>query len=153
MTQMTTCAPRHTTPFFRNFSGRPLDRFFDDFFAPATSSEASSQAERAWMPAVDVKESASGVSLFVDLPGLTKDDIHLAVEENVLTVSGERKLEREEEKDNFYRLERRHGAFSRSFRLPTTVDSGKISASFENGVLSLEMPKAEEAKARSIKIN
>ncbi len=155
MAALTKHNSRSAAPFFRPFFGREVlsDRFLDDFFAPAGLNRSEDVSDRGWSPAVDVKENDKGVSLMVDLPGLKKEDINIHLEDSVLTVTGERKFERDEEKDNYHRVERAYGSFSRSFRLPNNVDGGSASASFTDGVLTLEIPKTEEAKPRSIEIH
>jgi len=107
----------------------------------------------AWSPNVDIIESDDAFALEFDLPGYEKENINLTVKEGVLTVSGERKL-RDSGNDNYYSyFERPKGAFSRSFRLPDHVDAEKISSSYKNGVLAVDIMKKEEAKPYQIKIN
>lgn len=136
---------------------REMERFFsdDDFFAPFTSLGRAFDPDR-WMPAMDVREEDNAYTVTVELPGLTKKDIEVAVEDNVLTVRGERKLESEEgdeKKGRFHRVERAYGEFARSFTLPKTVSSEKVKAEFKDGVLHLTLPKAKESLARQIEIN
>jgi HSP20 family protein len=108
-----------------------------------------------WSPEVDVKESDNSFTLTADIPGLTKKDVNLNVSDNILSISGERKVEDEKESGNFHYRERRYGSFSRTFNLPETVKEEDISASFKNGILIVELPKQEVAlpKEREIKIN
>jgi HSP20 family protein len=108
----------------------------------------------SWSLPTEVRETADELQFAIELPGLRPEDIDLTVENNVLTISGEKKFEREEEKDDGeYRLfERRYGRFTRSFTVPATVDAGKVSASYESGVLSISLPKTEAAKPRRIAI-
>ena len=108
-----------------------------------------------WSPEVDVKESDNSFTLTADIPGLTKKDVNLNVSDNVLSISGERKVEDEKESGNFHYRERRYGSFSRTFNLPETVKEEDISASFKNGILIVELPKHEVAlpKELEIKIN
>ena len=123
-----------------------LNRMFTDFYGEAFS--------RAWVPPVDIYETdAHEVVLKAELPDLKREDISVTFENGVLTLRGERKLEQEVKKDNFQRIERRHGAFSRSFTLPNTVDAGKISASYKDGVLTIRLPQREEAKPKQIAVN
>ncbi len=105
-----------------------------------------------WAPAVDIQETESGYSIKVDLPGIKKEDIKLSVENNVMSISGERKDEKEEKGKNYLRKEKSYGSFFRSFALPHAVDSKNIKASYADGVLSVDIPKAEEAKPKEIKI-
>jgi HSP20 family protein len=123
-----------------------LNRMFTDFYGEAFS--------RAWVPPVDIYETdAHEVVLKAELPDLNREDINVTFEHGVLTLRGERKFEQEVKKDNFQRIERRHGAFSRSFTLPNTVDAGKISASYKDGVLTIRLPQREEAKPKQIAVN
>jgi HSP20 family protein len=123
-----------------------LNRMFTDFYGEAFS--------RAWVPAVDIYETdAHEVVLKAELPDMKREDLNLTFENGVLTLKGERKFEQEVKKENFQRIERRHGAFSRSFTLPNTVDAGKISASYKDGVLTIRLPQREEAKPKQIAVN
>lgn len=105
-----------------------------------------------FVPPVDIFEDEHNIILQAELPGLEEKDLNLTVENNVLSISGERKLEHEEKKDNFHRIERSYGKFTRSFTLPQTVDTEKINAEFNNGVLKIMLNKLEEAKPKQIKI-
>jgi HSP20 family protein len=104
-------------------------------------------------PALDVYEDKDNIIVKADLPGLTKDDIEISLQDNVLTLRGEKKRDSEVKEENYYRLERSYGTFNRSFELPTSVDASKIEATFKNGVLQITLPKTEEAKPKKIKIN
>ena len=106
-----------------------------------------------WVPAVDIYEDAEGVTLKAEVAGLSASDIDIRIENNTLTLKGERKLEKAEHKDNYRRVERTYGAFTRSFSLPPTVDSEKVRAEAKNGVLSIFLPKKEETKPRQIRVN
>jgi HSP20 family protein len=107
----------------------------------------------SFVPAVDVYEDEHKITLKLEIPGVNQDDLDVQVENNTLTVRGERKFEKEEKEENFHRIERRYGSFARSFTLPNTVDSNSIHASYENGVLKLELQKRAEAKPKQIKVN
>jgi HSP20 family protein len=123
-----------------------LNRMFSDFYGEAFS--------RAWVPPVDIYETdAHEVVLKAELPDLKREDINVTFENGVLTLKGERTFEAEVKKENFQRIERRHGAFSRSFTLPNTVDAGKIAASYKDGVLTIRLPQREEAKPKQIAVN
>ena len=108
-----------------------------------------------WNPAVDVKENEGSFVLTADIPGLTKKDVKISINNRVLNLHGERKKEKDNEDGKFYYRERHIGSFSRSFQLPETVNEDGIQASFRNGVLSIELPKLEESlpKDLEIKIN
>jgi HSP20 family protein len=106
----------------------------------------------AWAPAVDIFESGDDLVIRAEIPGVDKDDVDISVRNNSLTLRGERKRDQEINDDNAYRLERSYGNFVRSFSLPRTVDSSRISAKYRNGVLDIILPKAEEAKPKKIEI-
>ncbi len=105
-----------------------------------------------WSPAVDVREDENGIALEADLPGLTKDDFELSIENYILTLKGERKFEKKAEEANYHRVERSYGKFVRTFTLPSTVDVDKVKADFKDGVLSVSLPRKEETRPRQIKI-
>jgi HSP20 family protein len=107
----------------------------------------------AWIPPVDVQETENAFIFTAELPGLSKDDVSITLEENLLTLSGERSLKEKEEGENFHRIERSYGSFSRSFSLPSQVDASKVDASFKDGLLTVEIAKAEQAKPRKIEIH
>jgi HSP20 family protein len=108
--------------------------------------------DAGWVPPVDIFEDAEGITLRAELPGLTAEDIDIRLENGTLTLRGERKLEQEERKDGYHRIERFYGTFSRSFSLPPTVDAEKARAESKNGVLSVFLPKREETKPKQIKV-
>ena len=107
----------------------------------------------AFVPAVDVYEDEHSIQLKLEVPGIDEKDLDIKVENNTLTVSGERKFEKDEKEENFRRVERRYGSFVRSFTLPTTVDSEAITADYTAGVLKLRLAKRAEAKPKQIKVN
>lgn len=107
----------------------------------------------AFVPPVDIYEDEHGIQLKLEAPGIDEKDLDIKVENNVLTVSGERKLEKEEKEENFHRVERRYGSFIRSFTLPNTVDTENIHADYEHGVLKIRLAKRAEAKPKQIKVN
>lgn len=106
----------------------------------------------AWSPSVDIFENKNEIVLEVELPGMKAEDVDISIENNVLTIRGERKFEKKDEGDNFHRVERAYGSFTRSFTLPPTVSSENANAEFENGLLRLTLAKREEAKPRRIEI-
>jgi HSP20 family protein len=106
----------------------------------------------SFIPPVDVFEDEHNIVVTAELPGIEEKDLNISVENNVLTITGERKMEKEEKKENFQRVERRYGRFTRSFTLPPTVDPENVNAEFNNGVLKLTLMKREEAKPKQIKI-
>ena len=105
-----------------------------------------------WAPAVDIYETPESIVLQAELPGLGKDDIDIQVRDNVLTLKGERRSEKEVKEGNYLRVERAYGGFQRAFTLPAAVQADKIRAVFKDGVLDVSIPKAEEAKPKQIKI-
>lgn len=114
--------------------------------------ESEVELGSAWYPVVDIYEKGDDIVLEAELPGLKKEDIDVRVENNVLTLRGERKLERETKKDGAFRSERAYGTFSRSFTLPTMVASDKIQAEYKDGMLTLVLPRVEEAKPKQIPV-
>ena len=121
---------------------------FDEFFGE----RRSGLAEGSWAPAVDVSETEAELVIRAELPGLSQKNIELNLQDNVLTLKGEKQQEQKEEKENFHRVERSYGSFSRSFTLPVNVNAEAVQATFKNGVLEITMPKAEEAKPQKIEI-
>ena len=135
---------------FREFSTLQdrINRVFRESYAPAGQDESLTTSSFA--PAVDVYEDEHKVTLKIEVPGIDEKDIDVRVENNTLTVQGERKIEKEE---NYRRVERQYGSFTRTFTLPTTVDSEKVSANYDKGVLKITLPKKAEAKPKQIKVN
>jgi len=137
----------------RNLLQQRFENLFDEMLGDARYDAPGESVERGkWAPAVDIRETKDALSLEVDLPGLSKEQVTVNVENNVLTISGERKLGDPGEGEVLRRVERPHGRFSRSFTLPNDVDRQKVGAKFTNGVLKIELPKAETTKPRSIAI-
>jgi HSP20 family protein len=128
----------------------PFSRLLNNFFNDLQGEEVSN---RGWMPPVDIQETEDAYQLHAELPGLTRDDINITLENNVLRLSGERKFEKEAKKDSYHRIERTYGAFTRAFTLPHQVEAEGVQATFENGVLTITVPKAEQAKPRKISIS
>ena len=127
-----------------------MNRLFGSVFdAPAPGNGSTL---RRWMPAMDLLETDSHFVLRADLPGMSEEDVNIEVEERVLTVSGERKAEHTERKDSYQRIERAFGSFSRSLTLPDGVDAEAVSASFDRGVLEVQIPKPEQRKPRKVSI-
>ncbi len=135
--------------------GPTLNRVLEDFFRRATPQPEAGEEEVAqstWTPAVDIKETNDSLQLYVELPGIDKSDIDISLENNVLTVNGERRFE-EGERESYRRVERAYGKFSRSFRVPRDVDGNQVTAAYTAGVLRLELPKIEAAKPRQVEIH
>ena len=131
-----------------------MNRLFNTFFeTPAPSNAGAQAALRRWIPAMDLVETDDAFVLRADLPGVTEKDVTIELEDNVLTVSGERKSEHEDRKEGYYRVERTFGSFSRSLTLPEGVDPDAVKASFSHGVLEVRIPKPEQRKSRRVAIN
>ena len=125
-----------------------MNRLFDSFFGGS----AQRAPARRWMPAMDLVETDDHLVLRADLPGLDRDDVTIEIKDNVLTVSGERRAEHEEKQEGFYRVERAHGAFSRSLTVPQGVDANGVAADFDKGVLEVRIPKPEQRKPHRVEI-
>jgi HSP20 family protein len=131
-----------------------MNRLFNTFFdTPTTTGGNGGGAARRWVPSMDLVETDEHFVLRADLPGLTEADVSIELEDNVLTVAGERKAEHEEKQEGFYRMERSFGQFRRSLTLPEGVDADKIAATFDKGVLEVRIPKPEERKPRKVAIS
>jgi HSP20 family protein len=128
-----------------------MNRLFNTFFDTTTSGNGGS-APRHWIPAMDLVETDDHFVLKADLPGLTDEDVKIDVEDDVLTVSGERKSEHEDKGEGYVRVERSYGSFRRSLTLPEGVDPEAVTASFDRGVLEVRIPKPEERKPRRVAI-
>jgi HSP20 family protein len=131
-----------------------MNRLFNTFFdSPAPGNGGQAATVRRWIPAMDLVETDSDFVLRADLPGLGDGDVNVELEDNVLTISGERKAEHEQRKEGYYRVERSSGRFSRSLTLPEGIDPEGIQASFDKGVLEVRIPKPEERKPRKVAIS
>ena len=131
---------------------RDMDRFFDDIVPFSWRLENGGRSSSMWMPNTDMSETENDYIITVDLPGITKKDVEVNFQNNRLTISGERKKEKEEEGKDFIRRERYEGTFMRSFSLPTAVKEEDINAKFKDGVLTVTVPKAEVSKSKKIAI-
>ena len=130
-----------------------LVRAFDHTYSgKLPAKEASSGYSAAWTPSVDVFEDQDGLHIYAELPGVEMKDIDLQIEGNTLSLRGERKLERDEDKQGYHLVERVYGGFQRSFTLPPTVDVEHVTAEHKDGVLKIRLPKKAESKPRQIKV-
>jgi len=141
---------------FREFSTMQdrmnrMNRLFRESYSPEGPEEALTTTSFA--PPVDIYEDEHNITLKIEVPGIEEKDIDVRIESNTLTVHGERKIEKEEKEENFRRVERQYGSFTRSFTLPSSVDSGQVSAHYDNGVLKIKLAKKAEAKPKQIKVN
>jgi len=127
-----------------------MNRLFDDAGRGWRADEPA--ATTTWSPAVDIFETEGEIIVKAELPGMERKDISLHLENNVLSLRGERKFEKETKDENYHRIERSYGAFSRSFSIPATVDEEKIRAEYKDGVLNIVLPKKEQARPKQIKI-
>lgn len=130
-----------------NRINRMLNDLFNDFDGSLQNGNAAS-----WVPAVDVLEQADAIRIAAELPGVKPEDVKISVDNNVLSVQGKKQQLTEEQTERVHRYERTYGSFARSFTLPQTVDTARITAGFDNGVLTIMLPKAEQAKPRHIAI-
>jgi HSP20 family protein len=135
--------------FRRTSPDSDLNRLFGDFFGRAMQE----QNLTTWAPAVDIYEGQNELVVKADLPDMKPEDLAIRVENNILTIRGERKFEKKADEKNYLRVERAYGSFARSFSLANTVNTEAIKADYKDGVLTLNIPKREEAKAKQIKVN
>lgn len=128
-----------------------MNRLFEDLVS-SPKFEETDLIQSTWSPAVDIYETENELVLTAELPGVEEKDVEIKVEDNTLSLKGERKFEKETREENYHRIERAYGSFYRSFSLPNYVDQDKISAEYENGLLKIHMPKKPEVKPRKVKI-
>jgi HSP20 family protein len=128
-----------------------MNRLFDNLFR-GESGDDYPLAASAWSPAVDIAENDASFVVKMELPGVAKEDVHITMEQNVLTVKGEKKQEKESKTSDFHRIERSYGTFQRSFTLPSTVKTDRIDATFRDGILNVTLPKAEESRPMEIEV-
>ena len=141
---------------FREFSTMQdrmnrMNRLFRESYSPEAPEEALTTTNFA--PPVDIYEDEHTITLKLDVPGVEEKDIDVRIQDNTLTVHGERKIEKEEKEENYRRVERQYGTFTRSFTLPSSVDPGQVSAHYDKGVLKVNLAKKAEAKPKQIKVN
>ena len=150
MTQMTPWEPLREFSAMQDRINR-MNRLFLGSYRPEVPEEALTTTSYA--PPVDIYEDEHNITLKLEVPGIDEKDIDVRIENNTLTVHGERKIEKEEKEENFRRVERQYGSFTRSFTLPSSVDTGQVSAHYDKGVLKISLAKKAEAKPKQIKIN
>ena len=134
------------------FGLQRLNRFLDEAFAGIPTPEQGSVVTSAWFAPTDVSEDADGIRISLEVPGVNPDDVKLSLENNLLTIRGEKRQQAEQKNERLHRFERTYGTFERTFVLPSTVDPEKIEARYEHGVLLVSIPKAERAKPREIRV-
>ena len=128
---------------------RELASFFENWATPTGKDQL---AAGTFVPPVDVYEDEHNLFLKLEVPGVNEEDLNVNLENDTLTIQGERKFEKEEKEENFHRIERRYGSFTRSFKLPNTVDTEKVEASYDKGILKITLAKRAEAKPKQIKV-
>jgi len=129
-----------------------IDRVFDRFFSPGDQDRDGSATQTVWRPRTDLIETEDSYRLHLDMPGMSRDELNISYRDNELVVSGERTSDRADEGEEFVRVERSFGQFRRTFTLPRTVNAEHISATYDNGVLTVTVPKTETVKPRQIEI-
>jgi HSP20 family protein len=144
---------RLVVPYIRRSEYPVSNRLFEDFFTDFPFTNFASEHEENWIPAVDVLEKDGHLILRAELPGLSEKQIDLKLEGYTLTLKGERKMDKEDKKNNYHRVESFYGSFTRSFSLPETVDLEKISADYKNGVLTITIPQKPEVRPREIPVS
>lgn len=140
---------RSSDPFENLFTIQErINKVFNDLLP---SSEVDSTSR--WIPAIDVFEREGNIEIELEAPGIKEEDLKIKIEDGMLIISGERKFEKEDKKENYYRMERSYGSFSRSFSLPDNIERDKIAAKYENGLLKISLPKKAESQPKEIPVN
>jgi len=129
---------------------REMDRLWDSFFEGKPAKRVEEVGE--WLPTLDISETKNDLVVRAEIPGIDPKDIDISLVNEVLTIKGDKKQEKEEKEENYHLIERSYGSFTRTIRLPKEVQSDKINASYKNGILKITLPKSEEAKKKEIKI-
>ena len=142
----------HRDPFRRSDIQAEMNRLFDSFLGRPTAIMAPS-GERMWTPAVDIWEDEDNLVLAFEIPGIRDKDVHVSITDDLLSVRGERRVNRELKDESYHRMERVYGKFERHVQLPMSVQSDKVKAAYRDGVLEVTLPKAEEVKPKQIKID
>jgi len=150
MTLLTRWQPFREFPTMQDRVNR-MNRLFRESFSPEGPEEALTTT--GFAPLVDIYEDEHNITLKIEVPGVDEKDIDVRIENNTLTVHGERQIEKEEKEENFRRVERQYGSFTRSFTLPTTVEAEKVSAHYDKGMLKIKLAKKADAKPKQIKVN
>jgi HSP20 family protein len=129
----------------------PFTALMEGFFNGAARGEELSN--RTWRPAVDIRETDDAYLVNAELPGLSKEDINITIENNVIKLTGERRFEKDVKEEEYHRVERAYGSFTRAFSLPSRVNPESIEANFQDGILTIRVPKAAEARPRKVEIS
>jgi HSP20 family protein len=128
-----------------------MNRMFEDVFS-GRAEEGKELTTSTWAPSVDIFETEKELVLTAEIPGIDEKDVEIKIEDNTLSLKGERKFEKETKEENYHRIERSYGSFYRAFTLPNSIDPDRIQATHENGVLKITMPKRDELQPRKVKI-
>lgn len=129
-----------------------FSRMLDRFFGPVMGEETEMPTPTTWYPMVDIAEKKDAFVVTAELPGMKKEDIHITFKDGTLSIEGERKRESEVKGVDYHRVERRYGKFCRTFQIPVSVKEDKIQAAYKDGILTIQLPKAEEAKPKEISV-
>lgn len=140
-------------PYVRRYETPTVSRLFEEFFDDFPVPGSLPETREDWIPSVDILEKDGNLILRAELPGMTEKQIDLKLEGNTLTLKGERKMENQDNKNSYHRVESFYGSFTRSFRLPETVDLEKINADYKNGILTVTIPQKPEIKPREIPVS
>ena len=144
---------RETTPERYRHLRDEMNDMFSSIFSGFPSFFGGTTPTEDWLPAIDVKDDEKTVTICAEIPGVDRKDVKIEIHDNVLTLRGEKKEEKKEEKDNWYRRETIYGTFARSVSLPSNVDASKAEAAMDNGVLTIKLPKTEQPRAKQIEIH
>ena len=144
---------RRAFPGYDVLNARGLNALIDDAFATWPFNGNTATVASAWLPVVDISEDKESLRIVAELPGLKPEDVKITLENNTLTIKGEKKQASEEKSEKVHRYERSYGSFVRSFSLPNTIDADRVQAGVEHGVLTITLPKAERAKPREIQVS
>ncbi|MFH1943643.1 MAG: Hsp20/alpha crystallin family protein [bacterium] len=128
-----------------------MNRIFNAFFT--RSPEKAEEGSLLWTPLVDIVETDEEITVMAEIPGMRKEDVKISIQDNILTLKGEKKQEKESNKKNSHRMERSYGVFEKSFSLPSSIQTDKVKASYKDGILTIHLPKAQEAKPKEIDIS
>jgi HSP20 family protein len=139
-----------STPFYS--LQREINRMFDDFFTDFKPARWFSESQNEFVPKIDLKETDDDIKVMAELPGMEVTDVDISVSEDILTLRGEKKVEKEEKEGGYYKRECSYGSFHRDIPLPAEIEQDKIEAEFKKGVLNIRLPKKPEAKRKSKKI-
>jgi HSP20 family protein len=129
-----------------------MSRVFDRFFDRSLVEDEENISFSKWYPQVDISENIDSFMVLAELPGLSKDEVHITFTDGLLKIEGERKREKEDKDTNFHRVERVYGKFCRTFQLPKQIKNDKVSADFKDGILKIDLPKADEVKPKEIEV-